>query len=97
MAKSKPEIQKPKLEPPSMFAVVLLDDDYTPYDWVVNIIEGLFHKSNLDALRIAREIDETGSAKIGIYTYDVAETKCVVVHQTSQQAGYPLRARVERQ
>lgn len=83
--------------PPPFYAVVLLDDDYTPYDWVLKLLGLVFRKEKTEALRIAREVDEMGGAKVGVYTRDLAETLCVLVHQASQRAGYPLQARFERQ
>jgi ATP-dependent Clp protease adaptor protein ClpS len=80
-----------------LYAVVLLDDDYTPYDWVLKLLGVVFRKEKTEALRLAREVDETGGAKVGLYTRDLAETLCVLVHQVSQRAGHPLQARFERQ
>jgi ATP-dependent Clp protease adaptor protein ClpS len=84
-------------DPPSMYTIVLLNDDFTPYDWVLKLLDVFFHKSGEDALRIAREIDETGGARVGVYTRDVAETKCIAVLQASHMEGHPLQARIERQ
>jgi ATP-dependent Clp protease adaptor protein ClpS len=84
-------------EPPPKYGVVLLDDDYTPYDWVLKLLNDFFHRSPEEAISLAREIDITGRACVGVYTRDIAETRCMVVHRYSQKAGYPLQARTERQ
>lgn len=83
-------------DPPAMYGVLLMNDDFTPYDWVLKLLDALFHQSREDAVKLAREMDDTGDALVGTYTMDIAETKCLIVHQMSQAAGYPLQARIKR-
>lgn len=81
-------------EPP-MFKVILLNDDYTPMDFVVMILKNVFHKSQGDAESIMLSVHNNGSAVCGIYTYEIAETKVAQVSKLAGDAGYPLRCTME--
>jgi ATP-dependent Clp protease adaptor protein ClpS len=80
---------------PPMFRVVMLNDDYTPMEFVVLVLMEVFHKSQSDAARIMLEVHQKGAGVCGIYTRDVAETKASVVIDRAQQSGYPLQCVVE--
>lgn len=83
-------------EPP-MFKVILLNDDYTPMDFVVTILKNVFHKSVQDAECIMLSVHNNGSAVCGIYTYETAETKVAQVGKLAADAGFPLRCTMEEE
>lgn len=81
-------------EPP-MYRVVLLNDNYTTMEFVVLVLQSVFHRTPSEAERIMRLVHETGSGTAGIYTKEVAETKVAVVHQLARQNEFPLRCALE--
>ncbi len=89
------EESRPKLKKPRMFQVVLLNDDYTPMEFVVELIEQFFYKSRENATRIMLKIHTEGKGVCGIYTEDVAETKAAVVNQYSKDHQHPLLCEIE--
>ena len=89
------EQSRPELKKPRMFQVVLLNDDYTPMEFVVELIEQFFYKSRENATRIMLKIHTEGKGVCGIYTEDVAETKAAVVNQYSLDHQHPLLCEVE--
>lgn len=86
---------KPQLKEPSMYQVVLLNDDYTPMDFVVELIEFFFYHSREKATKIMLEIHHAGKGVCGIYTEDVAATKVNLVNEYSQSNEHPLRCEFE--
>lgn len=91
------EAQKSKLKPPSMFKVMLLNDDYTPMEFVVRLLESVFGKSPAESNQLMLRIHRTGAGVAGIYVLEVAETKVAAVHRLAEEQGYPLRAGVEEE
>ena len=89
------EESRPKLKKPRMFQVVLLNDDYTPMEFVVELIEQFFYKSRENATRIMLKIHTEGKGVCGIYTQDVAETKAGIVNQYSRDHQHPLLCEIE--
>lgn len=87
---------RPELAPPPMYKVVIMNDDYTPMDFVVEVLEGFFNMSREKATRIMIAIHTEGQATAGIYTRDVAETKTAQVIDYAQQNQHPLLCRVEQ-
>ena len=83
-------------EPP-MFKVILLNDDYTPMEFVVQILQDIFHKDRSEAERIMLSVHRKGSGLCGIYTYEIAETKVDRVQARAGKAGYPLRCIMEEE
>lgn len=83
------------IEPP-MYRVYLINDDYTPMDFVVDILMTVFHKSREAATEIMLHVHRQGRGLCGIYTYEVAETKVDTVHELAEESGYPLRSVMER-
>src|SRR5690606_14869086 len=73
------ENTKPELKKPSMYAVIMINDDYTPMEFVVQILQNYFYKTLEEATQIMLTIHTKGSAVCGIYTKDVAETKALMV------------------
>lgn len=87
---------RPELAPPPMYKVVIMNDDYTPMDFVVEVLEGFFNMDREKATRIMIVIHTEGQATAGIYTRDVAETKTAQVVDYAQQNQHPLLCRVEQ-
>jgi len=82
---------------PDKFKVLLYNDDYTPMEFVVDILERLFGKGPAAATQIMLQIHRSGLGVAGVYVLEVAETKVVAVHRMAEQRGYPLRAGVEKE
>jgi len=82
---------------PPRFKVVLFNDDYTPMEFVVSILERIFGKGPSEATQIMLAIHNSGLGIAGVYVLDVAETKVAQVHRTAEQLGFPLRAGVEKE
>ncbi len=78
-----------------MFRVLLLNDDYTPMDFVVRILREIFHKESSEAERIMLNVHRKGCGLCGVYPYEIAETRVARVHARASAAGYPLRCRME--
>ena len=91
------ERTKTKLVPPSMYNVLLHNDDYTPMDFVVEILIEIFRKDELTATKLMLEVHNLGKAICGVYTYEIAETKIARVHELAQQFEYPLQASMEEE
>ncbi|MDR0596966.1 MAG: ATP-dependent Clp protease adaptor ClpS [Treponema sp.] len=88
--------KKRKLAEPEDFRVIMLNDDYTTMDFVVDILMAIFHKSAEDAARIMMDIHRTGRGTAGVYPFDIARTKAEQAHALARQHEFPLRCLVER-
>lgn len=86
-----------KTKRPPYFKVVLMNDDYTPMDFVVFILKDIFRKSHEDAVHTMLEIHHQGQSICGVYTRDVAETKAELVITLARRSEYPLQCRVEKE
>jgi ATP-dependent Clp protease adaptor protein ClpS len=86
-----------KVARPERYKVLLYNDDYTPMEFVVKILEGLFGKGPSAATQIMLQIHNSGLGVAGVYVLEVAETKVVAVHGEAERGGYPLRAGVEKE
>ena len=84
-----------KNQEPKLFNVILLNDDYTTMEFVLQILETLFQKSPAEAFRIMMHVHRNGRGLAGVYTWEVAETKADEVAALASDAGYPLRATIE--
>ena len=80
---------------PELFKVLLLNDDYTTMDFVVDILENVFNKPPAEAYRIMMAVHTQGLGLCGVYTFDVAETKVATVADLARAQGFPLRATME--
>lgn len=87
--------EEQKLEPPKKYKVVLLNDDFTPMDFVVNLLVQMFGKRQDQANRIMVEVHQKGKGIAGIYSHEIAETKARIACEFAQSAGYPLKADTE--
>jgi len=86
---------KPELKKPPMYKVVLLNDDYTPMEFVVQVLEIFFNMNREKATQIMLAVHQVGKATCGIYTRDIAETKSAQVNDFAQQNHHPLISDVE--
>jgi len=84
------ESQEPKL-----FNVILLNDDYTTMEFVIQILETLFQKSPAEAYQIMMHVHRNGRGLAGVYPWDVAETKVDALLSLARKAGHPLQATIE--
>jgi len=80
---------------PKMYKVVLLNDDYTTMDFVVDIIIKVFNKPAVEATKIMLDVHEKGKGIVGVYTYDIAITKIVKVEELARKREFPLKAIME--
>lgn len=88
---------KPKTKKPSMYKVLLLNDDYTPMEFVVHVLERFFNKSREDATRIMLHVHRRGVGVCGVYTYEVAETKVNQVIDFARKHEHPLQCTLEKE
>ena len=87
---------KPELKRPPMYKVVLLNDDYTPMEFVVHILQKFFNKNAEDATRIMLHVHQHGVGECGVYTYEVAETKVTQVMDFARKNQHPLQCVMEK-
>ena len=87
----------PELKKPQMYAVVMYNDDYTPMEFVVDVLQNHFKHSLDSAISIMLAIHQQGKGIAGIYPKDIAETKAQTVNREARQAGYPLLSQIEPQ
>lgn len=80
---------------PRLFKVLLHNDDYTTMDFVVMILEKIFHKSPVEATRIMLNVHRKGVGVAGVYPYDMAETKVAQVHALAEKHQFPLKCSIE--
>ena len=87
---------KPKLQKPSMYRVLLLNDDYTPMDFVVYVLEAIFNKTRDEATQIMLHVHQNGLGLCGVFTYEVAETKVAQVVDSARRNQHPLQCTMEK-
>jgi ATP-dependent Clp protease adaptor protein ClpS len=87
---------KPKLKRPPLYKVFLLNDDYTPMDFVVHILEVFFSMHRENATRIMLEVHTRGKGICGIFTHEIAETKVSLVNDYSRENQHPLLCEMEK-
>ncbi len=85
-----------KVKKPSMYNVLLLNDDYTPMEFVVMILEKIFNKKQEEATKIMLHVHKNGLGVCGTYTYEVAESKCKEVIQLAKNHEHPLQCTMEK-
>ncbi|WP_374384473.1 ATP-dependent Clp protease adapter ClpS [Dongia sp.] len=88
---------KPKTKKPSMYRVLLLNDDYTPMEFVVHVLERFFNKSREAATEIMLHVHHRGVGVCGIYTYEIAETKVSQVIDFARRHQHPLQCTMEKE
>ena len=87
--------ERAKTQPPRLYQVILFNDDYTPMEFVVEVLQRFFEINQERALQIMLKVHNEGSAVCGIYSRDVAETKVDQVAKFAKQHGHPLRCSME--
>lgn len=87
--------EKPRLKRPPMYKVVLLNDDYTPMEFVVHILERFFFMNREKATRVMLQVHTDGKGVCGVFSRDVAETKAALVNQYSRDNEHPLMCEIE--
>ncbi len=85
-----------KTKKPAMYKVLMLNDDYTPMEFVVHVLERFFQKSHQDATQIMLHVHQRGVGVCGVYTYEVAETKVAQVMDLARQHQHPLQCTIEK-
>ena len=85
-----------KTKPPSMWQVVLYNDDYTPMEFVIYVLERFFQKDREAATRIMLHVHQHGVGVCGVFTYEVAETKVAQVIETARRHQHPLQCTMEK-
>ncbi|MDR1929694.1 MAG: ATP-dependent Clp protease adaptor ClpS [Treponema sp.] len=88
--------RREKLKEPEEYRVILLNDNFTTMVFVVDVIMIVFNKKREDAAKIMMDVHQKGKGTVGIYPYDIAQTKANQVHALARQYEYPLRCIVEK-
>jgi ATP-dependent Clp protease adaptor protein ClpS len=91
--KERTKVQK---QEPDLYQVVLLNDDYTTMEFVVNVLESVFQKSPAEAFQIMMHVHKSGRGLAGVYPWEVAETKVETTVSMAREAGFPLKAVIEK-
>ncbi len=86
-----------EVKEPPLYKVLLLNDDYTTMEFVVEILVKVFHKAYDDATRIMLMVHRNGLGVCGVYTFEVAESKVDTVHKLARDSGFPLKCTMERE
>lgn len=87
---------KPQTKRPNLYRVLILNDDYTPMEFVVQVLEEFFNKGREEATKIMLHVHQHGVGECGIYTYEVAETKVTQVMDFSRKHQHPLQCVMEK-
>ena len=87
---------KKKLQKPSLYKVLLLNDDYTPMEFVVLVLESIFNKKQEEATQIMLHVHKNGIGVCGTFTYEVAESKCKSVMDLAKKHEHPLQCTMEK-
>ena len=88
---------RPRTRKPAMYKVLMLNDDYTPMEFVVHVLERFFQKSREEATRIMLHVHRRGVGVCGVFTYEVAETKVTQVMDLARQNQHPLQCTIEKE
>ena len=86
---------KDEVREPGMFHVIFLNDNYTPMDFVVEVLLKIFNKSETDAIKIMMKVHQEGQASVGTYIEDIAVTKSETVKKVARDNGFPLKTKVQ--
>ena len=87
---------QPKTKKPSMYNVLLLNDDYTPMEFVIMVLEKVFNKKEEEATQIMLHVHKNGIGVCGTFTYEVAESKCKSVMEMAKKNEHPLQSAMEK-
>ncbi len=86
-----------RLQPPKMYKVILLNDHYTPMDFVIEVLISIFNKSAAEATGLMLEVHKRGVGIAGVFTYDIAMTKIDAVHKLAKEREFPLKCGFEEE
>lgn len=89
------EEERPKLKKPNLYRVILLNDDYTPMEFVVNVLEQIFGMDRPKATRVMLEVHTKGKGVCGVFTHEIAETKVAQVNGYAEKHQHPLLCTME--
>lgn len=87
---------KPKVKKPSLYRVLLLNDDFTPMEFVVHVLQGFFNKNQEEATLIMLHVHQNGVGECGVFTFEVAETKVTQVMDLAAKHQHPLQCVMEK-
>ena len=87
---------KPKTKKPSMYNVILLNDDYTPMEFVIIVLEKFFNKKQEEATQIMLHVHKKGLGICGTFTYEIAESKCKLVLDFAKKNEHPLQCTMDK-
>ena len=90
------EEARPEVKLPPMYRVILLNDDYTPMDFVIEILKVFFGMSHDRATQVMLHVHTRGKGVCGVFTFEIAETKVVQVNEYSRQNDHPLKCTMEK-
>ena len=88
--------EQAKTKRPALYKCILLNDDYTPMEFVVEILKHVFHKEQAEATRIMLHVHQNGMGVAGVYPFEIAETKVRTVDELAQQSQFPLKCVMEK-
>ncbi|PIE10764.1 MAG: ATP-dependent Clp protease adapter ClpS [Rhodobacterales bacterium] len=88
---------KPKTRKPPMYKVMILNDDYTPMEFVVHVLERFFGMTHAQAVEIMLTVHKKGLAVVGVFSFEIAETKVALVMDFAQQHQHPLQCTMEKE
>lgn len=91
------EKERQETKEPSFYRVILLNDDYTTMDFVIHVLETVFHKQPAEATRIMLDVHKRGAGLCGVYTREIAETKVAQVHAMASGQQFPLKCTMEKE
>jgi ATP-dependent Clp protease adaptor protein ClpS len=89
--------EQTKTKRPPLYKCILLNDDYTPMEFVVEILKTIFHKQHAEATRIMLHVHQNGMGIAGVYPFEIAETKIKTVEDLAQESQYPLKCVMEKE
>src|SRR5712692_8708200 len=89
--------EQTRTKKPSLYKCILLNDDYTPMEFVVEILKQIFHKSQAEATRIMLHVHQNGMGVAGVYPYEIAETKIHTVEELARESQLPLKCVMEKE
>ena len=92
LTRSKTEVKRP-----SLYKVILLNDDYTPMDFVVYVLQRFFNKNTEESVALMLAVHHEGAAVCGVYTYEIAEAKMTAVMDCAGENGHPLECIIEKE
>ena len=89
--------ERQEVKSPPLYKVFLINDDYTTMEFVVQILEKVFHKPPVEAARIMLHVHKNGKGLAGVYSHEIAETKIAAVHELALRNSFPLKCAMEKE